>query len=112
MSSLDKDTITIKRRDQNAIDSDGNPTIDHDTTILSNQPCRLYNKKRQEVQDNKLIIREVEMVKLDYNSAWTIKESDLAVINSMNYEIIKVHPMSGAGTIHHWEIEVRNLQGE
>lgn len=112
MSNLYKDTITIKRRDQNAVDSDGNPQIDHDTTIITSEPCRLYNKKRTEIQDNKLIVSEVLMVMLDYNSVWNIKESDRAVINSINHQIIKVHPADGASMVHHYEIEVRRIQGE
>ena len=112
MGNLYKDTITIKRRDQNAIDVDGNPTIDHDTTIILDEPCRFYNKKRTEIQDNKLIVREILKAMFDYNSIWDIQESDLVVINGVNYGIVKVHPADGAGMVHHYELELRVIQGE
>lgn len=112
MSSLYKDTITIYKRVQGALDSNGNPTFTKNTATLTNQPCRLYFTKRTEIVEQKLIVKEVQKVMFDYNSAWVITEGDFAKVNNINYEITKAPIISGSNTPHHYEFELKRMQGE
>lgn len=112
MKNLMRNTLTIKKRVVGAEDSNHNATYTH-TTLIEDKPARIYKKAVTEFRnDGSLVIKKVQKIAFPYEGALDLDEGDLAIINSITFEIMKAILIYASSIAHHWELEVKVIEGE
>ena len=111
MKNLMRNTITIKKRIVGDNDADNNATYTY-IDIVGDKPARIYEKYYREIRNDSVVTLKVKKVAFPYEGDLDLDEGDLVVIDSLTYEITSVELVYASSIAHHWELEIKIIEGE